>query len=538
MQLTNLKIRHGIALLTFVAIVSFVISLIINDQTGEDNAQRLNGLQNQLYPALNIATVNQGLLLQLDQTIQSAITTGEEDSLDVAATMVKQITDNLTELAILLPTEVNYVQQQKRDLTLYHENAISLAAEFIKDDVDFNKIQVQAADNAKRYQSLLKQFAEKKQAYSQEFEQQIQTTITSTEQAENSVLIVGIVATVVMIAFGLLVNSSIISTIDNVTQSLRNISEGEGDLRSRIQYRGKDEIAELVYWFNQFITKLQSSIADTKNTTEHLNEVAIGLLNGSQQSERNVEQQNAAIEQISHAMKEMFVSVTHIAEYASSAALEAENANTEAKKGFVIVNDAVNTIKTLAEEVQTTAVVVNQLDAFTHKVNGILDTIRSIADQTNLLALNAAIEAARAGEHGRGFAVVADEVRTLASRTQTSTQEIQKVLKELTTTSKQAVDAMQRGIETADKGVQSTSTAGEALTSITKKVSAISEVNDQIAAATEEQHNTSVLIQQYVAEMESGAQKVRATTTDMGGISVDIQNISEKLQSITNQFKV
>jgi methyl-accepting chemotaxis protein len=538
MQLTNLKIRHRIALLTFVAIVSFVISLIINDQTGEDNAQRLNGLQNQLYPALNIATVNQGLLLQLDQTIQSAITTGEEDSLDVAATMVKQITDNLTELAILLPTEVNYVQQQKRDLTLYHENAISLAAEFIKDDVDFNKIQVQAADNAKRYQSLLKQFAEKKQAYSQEFEQQIQTTITSTEQAENSVLIVGIVATVVMIAFGLLVNSSIISTIDNVTQSLRNISEGEGDLRSRIQYRGKDEIAELVYWFNQFITKLQSSIADTKNTTEHLNEVAIGLLNGSQQSERNVEQQNAAIEQISHAMKEMFVSVTHIAEYASSAALEAENANTEAKKGFVIVNDAVNTIKTLAEEVQTTAVVVNQLDAFTHKVNGILDTIRSIADQTNLLALNAAIEAARAGEHGRGFAVVADEVRTLASRTQTSTQEIQKVLKELTTTSKQAVDAMQRGIETADKGVQSTSTAGEALTSITKKVSAISEVNDQIAAATEEQHNTSVLIQQYVAEMESGAQKVRATTADMGGISVDIQNISEKLQSITNQFKV
>ncbi|MGI2112662.1 methyl-accepting chemotaxis protein [Shewanella frigidimarina] len=538
MQLTDIKIRHRIALLTSVAIVSFVISLIINDQTGKDNALRLNGLQNQLYPALNLVTINQGLLLQLDQTIQSAITTGEEDSLDIAEGMVKQITENLNELTVLLPSEANDAEQLNRDLAIYHSNARNLAAEFIKDDVDFSKIQTQAADNAKRYQILVKQFATKKQGFAQQFEQQIQTTLASTEQAEYSVMLVGLIATIVMIIVGFLVNRSIISTIDNVTQSLRNISQGEGDLRSRIQYQGKDEIADLVYWFNQFITKLQSSFADTKHTTDHLNEVASALLNGSQQSEVNVTQQNAAIEQISHAMKEMFVSVTHIAEYASSAALEAENANTEAKKGFVIVNDAVNTIKELADEVQTTAVVVNQLDAFTHKVNDILGSISSIADQTNLLALNAAIEAARAGEHGRGFAVVADEVRTLASRTQTSTQEIQKVLKELTTTSKQAVDAMQRGIKTADKGVKSTSMAGDALTSITHKVSAISEVNDQIATATEEQHNTSVLIQQYVTEMESGAQKVRATTADMGGISVDIQNISEKLQSITNQFRV
>jgi methyl-accepting chemotaxis protein len=538
MLLTNLKIKHRITLLTVVAILSFVISLIINNQTGENNAQRLNGLQNQLYPALNLATINQGLLLQLDQTIQSAITTGEEDSLDIAKTMVKQITNNLNELAILLPAEEINTQQLIRDITLYHENARSLAAEFIKDDVDFSKIQTQATDNAKRYQTLVKQFAAKKKDYSTEFEQRIQLTIASTERAENSLMLIGIAATVVMIAVGVLVNKSIISTIDNVTQSLRNISQGEGDLRSRIQYAGKDEIAQLVYWFNQFVSKLQSSIADTKNTTENLTEVAATLLSGSQYSELNVQQQNESIEQISQAMKEMFVSVTHIAEYASSAALDAENANTEAKKGVVIVNDAVITINTLAEEVQQTAVVVNQLDAYTHNVNDILDTIRSIADQTNLLALNAAIEAARAGEHGRGFAVVADEVRTLASRTQTSTQEIQQVLQELRSTSKQAVDAMARGINTAAIGVKSTSLAGEALQRITGKVSAISEVNDQIAAATEEQHTTSVLIQQYVAEMEAGSQKVRVTTADMGGISVDIQNISERLQSITNQFKV
>ncbi|MBB1321697.1 MULTISPECIES: methyl-accepting chemotaxis protein [unclassified Shewanella] len=538
MQLINLKIKHRIALLTFVAIVSFVISIIINNQTGKNNEQRLNGLQNQLYPALNLATINQGLILQLDQTIQSAITTGEEDALDVANNMVLQISTNLRQLIDLLPAEAAAAQKMNRDMNIYYDNASSLAAEFIKDDVDFSKIQLQAAENAKRYQTLVKQFAEKKSLLAEQFQQSIQTTITSSKNAENSVLLIGVIATALMIIMGLLVNRSIINTIDNVTQSLRNISQGEGDLRARIHYAGKDEIAQLVYWFNQFVSKLQSSIADTKNTTENLSEVAATLLSGSQYSELNVKQQNEAIEQISQAMKEMFVSVTHIAEYASSAALEAEDANTEAKQGLVIVNDAVSTINTLADEVQQTAVVVNQLDAFTHNVNDILDTIRSIADQTNLLALNAAIEAARAGEHGRGFAVVADEVRTLASRTQTSTQEIQQVLQELRSTSKQAVDAMDRGIHTAAKGVQSTSLAGEALQRITGKVSAISEVNDQIATATEEQHTTSVLIQQYITEMETGSQKVRVTTADMGGISVDIQNISERLQSITNQFKV
>jgi methyl-accepting chemotaxis protein len=538
MKLTNLKIKHRIALLTLVAIASFVISLIINKQSGQQNAERLNGLQTQLYPVLELATQNEGLLLQLDQHIQTAVTTGEEDSLVTADTIVVNIGNNLNKIVALVPNQIQDINGIRTDLALYYKNAKILVAEFLKDDVDFNSIKRQAADNAERYNKLIAAFAQKKRVFASQFEQSIANTLASSQSAEQLMLVIGLIASVVLIIAGLLVNSSIIVTLNNVTDSLRNISEGEGDLRSRIHYDGKDEIATLVHWFNQFVSKLQSSIADTKSTTDSLGAVSQTLLTSSQHSEQTVAEQSAAIEQISHAMREMFVSVRHIAEYAANGAAEAEQANSDAKAGQVVVANAVKTIEKLSEEVKTTAVVVNQLDAFTNNVNDILDTIRGIADQTNLLALNAAIEAARAGEQGRGFAVVADEVRTLASRTQASTQEIQQVLQELRSTSKEAVEAMQRGINIANDGVKSTALAGDALTGISNKVSAINVVNEQIAAATEEQQNTSELIQQYVSDIENNALKVKNTTHEMGGISFDIQNISKRLQLITDQFKV
>ncbi|QBF84454.1 methyl-accepting chemotaxis protein [Shewanella maritima] len=538
MKLTNLKIRHRVALLTVAAIISFVIAAVINKSTSNSNEERLDLIQYKLYPALNLSTINDGLLLQLDQLIQSAVTTGEEESLDTAAQMVGQISDNLSSLSSLFPQQRQQTERLKSDLQTYHVNANQLVAEFLKDDVDFNKIKNQAAANADRYQSLVSQFSTMKDEFAVQFEHSIEATKAASSDANSFFVVISVITALVMIALGVIVSRSIIGTINNVTDSLRNISEGEGDLRARIDYDGKDEIKPLVHWFNQFVSKLQDSIADTKQTTDSLSTVSNTLLHSSQNSEQTVEEQNAAIEQISQAMREMFVSVSQISEYAANAAAEAENASQESQQGQIVVSDAVTTINKLAEEVQTTAVVVNQLEAFTSNVNDILDTIRGIADQTNLLALNAAIEAARAGEQGRGFAVVADEVRTLASRTQASTTEIQQVLQELQTTSKQAVDAMQRGIETADEGVKTTSRAGDALTSITDKVSAITVVNEQIAAATEEQHTTSKLIEQYVAEIESNATKVKSTTDEMGSISYDIQSVSERLQLITDQFKV
>ncbi|MDB2386845.1 methyl-accepting chemotaxis protein [Shewanella sp.] len=538
MKLNSLKIKHRITLLTLVSILSFILALFINERSVQENADRLNYVNNKLFPALQLATVNESLITQLEKTIESAITTGDEDALTTVDKMVNQTMMNLNRISQNLPEEAMKAAQMRQSLTLYHKHAKALVDAFLKDDVDLNLIKDKAAENATRYRTMLQAYQVKKNSLEKQFQQAIEQTLASSNSAANMMLTTGIIASIFLFIVGYFINRSIITTLNNVTTSLRDISEGEGDLRSRIKYDGQDEIAELVHWFNQFVSTLQSSIANTQATTENLGQVSSTLLTSCKSSEQIVVEQNHSVAQISDAMREMFVTVKYVAQYASNAAAEAETASNEAKNGQAIVANAIDTIHRLAEEVQTTAVVVNQLDAFTNNVNDILATIRGIAEQTNLLALNAAIEAARAGEQGRGFAVVADEVRTLASRTQTSTEEIQQVLQELRTTSTQAVDAMQRGIETANEGVNSTSLAGDALVSITDKVSAIVVVNEQIATATEEQHNTSLLIKQYVSEIEENSEKVKFTSDELGGISHDIEMVSNQLGAITEQFKV
>jgi methyl-accepting chemotaxis protein len=336
----------------------------------------------------------------------------------------------------------------------------------------------------------------------------------------------------------LIISRSITSSINEVTASLKEMASGAGDLTKRIHYPGNDEIRYLVKYFNAFVEKLHHSFANVSNDVGGLTKVATRLTNSSSQNMGRINEQATAISSMRTSIEDLMKMVSEIAEFAGNASHQAQDASSAAARGKETLATNVSTISTLAEEVRSAAGVVNRFEEFSSDVGQLLNTIQNVAEQTNLLALNAAIEAARAGEHGRGFAVVADEVRGLAVRTRQATEEIRKVISELRQVSASAVTAMQGSVERANRGVEATIASGEVLNSILNNVETISSINERIAAATHEQTLTFSHVSEHVNGIYNSTQLVTSSTSELNEISHDIGHISQELRKVASQFRV
>jgi methyl-accepting chemotaxis protein len=332
-------------------------------------------------------------------------------------------------------------------------------------------------------------------------------------------------------------NRIIIGPLTNLALSLQAICSGDGDLTARLDIQGKSELAWVASSFNTFVKKIAKTINHISDTSEKIATASHQLAQISETTEQGVEKQLEETTLVASAMEEMTATAQEVARNAINASGAALTAGEEASSGKSIVSQAVTGINQLASEVENAATVIHELENDSNSIGEVLSVIQGIAEQTNLLALNAAIEAARAGEQGRGFAVVADEVRTLASRTQNSTLEIQQTIERLQNRAKQAVDVMDNGKIQASTSVEQAASAGELITTISEQINTINDMNNQIASAAEEQTAVAEEINQNINNISTVTNETSIGAKSTSDACKELLELADQLRETVGQFR-
>lgn len=350
-----------------------------------------------------------------------------------------------------------------------------------------------------------------------------------------AVLVVGLLGCgLLVIGLPLVVLRPMRRLLDRVQQ----IAEGDGDLRTRLDIRSADELGQLGQAFNRFLDTLQPLIAEVGRVTGEVDAAARGMAAMAATNDQLISSEHAAVDQVSTAATEMSAAVHEVAQNTLNASDAARAAEAQSRQGAVVVSATLQSIRQLAQEVEHTSQTIEALAGETASIGAVLEVIRGIAEQTNLLALNAAIEAARAGEQGRGFAVVADEVRALAARTQESTKDIQVRIERLQNGVAKAVLAMQSGSGKARDSVERAAGVDQVLAETTHSVQRINDMAAQIATACEEQSSVTEEIARNISDIRDLSNDAAANAASSMQASQQLSALSQTLATLVGRFRV
>ncbi len=346
---------------------------------------------------------------------------------------------------------------------------------------------------------------------------------------------------IIVLVFGfisLILAKSLTRPINELALLFEKLGQGEGDLSYRLNNTGSDEVSRLARGFDGFISNIHAVVCDVSSTSKEMREASLKVSSGAEKSRLEAQEQRDIAAQVATAISEMGSTISEIAANATNAADATNQATSQAEDALVVVQQSTLRIDEMAQNMESVSGTIESLASRSNNINSVLDVIRSISEQTNLLALNAAIEAARAGEQGRGFAVVADEVRSLAQRASKSTDEIHQMITLLQNDSKLAVDGVRESREKAELGLEGAKKTNQALNEIVENIQQLSDLNTQVATATEEQSAVVNEINIHVHAISDSTESSATTAEGMATSSESLSHMAKSLDSLVARFKI
>lgn len=350
-----------------------------------------------------------------------------------------------------------------------------------------------------------------------------------------SALIAALIALIAIVVLLSLLIRYLLTPLTSLGSALEDIAQGEGDLTRRLPVTSRDEFGRLAAAFNQFVERIHASIRQVATTSQELNDVALNVVNASNANMASSDEQASRTNSVATAINELGAAAQEIARNAADASQQASGARSGAVQGSQVVAQTIQAMQDLSAKITASSQTIQSLSHRTEDIGKILDVIQGISEQTNLLALNAAIEAARAGEAGRGFAVVADEVRSLAHRTQSSAKEIHDMIEELRSDASTAVKNMEESQRYSEHSVEVASQAGQRLTEITQGIGEIDNMNQSVATATEEQTSVIESLNMDITEIntlnQEGVENLQSTLRACTSLEQQVNRLRELVGS-------
>ncbi len=540
-MLKNLSLTAKLSLVPAVALLGLVLYVVYTSLQLSATDSRLVLLETRSYPTLEKADAVIFQFSRVPALLNNAVAAGEPGILDEARDVLQQIDSQQQALASLLSEQRQQHQalsDWRKAVRDYADNALAASSKLIDGSASFDDLRPgldRMASDLAQAQKLASDF--RAQAYAD-----FQQTLVQTREANAATTRLGIILSlvlVVLVSLGAwLVIRSVMVNIRGVIASLQSIARGDGDLTQRVNVESNDEIGAMIELFNSFLDKLQRTIRQIIEAAAPLGQVSKDLYQLTQGSEENAKSQQHHTDSISRDILTMTGSIQEVAQRSQQASDEANSAARQAATAREHVGSLSTGISDLGDSVMGAVKAMAQLEEETQEVGSVLTVIRSIAEQTNLLALNAAIEAARAGEQGRGFAVVADEVRNLAQKTAASTAEIQQIIQRLQNSANTVLNVMTSNGEKSRASIERSIEATQLLEAIARTVNQIDELNAGIAQFTQEQIGLSSSIQQETQVLQQDAQATANGAEATARLGEQLVSTGDHLRAATGQFRV